>query len=74
MILKIKYEDYLTHKEQIHDILRDGYKFAVVLDDSFVVNSKNIQTLDIFKYAILNKQIESYEKIKEYKIQNILEI
>lgn len=74
MILKIKYEDYLTHKEQIHDILRDGYRFAVVLDDSFVVNSKNIQTLDIFKYAILNKQIESYEKIKEYKIQNILEI
>ena len=64
MILKIKYEDYLTHKEQIHDILRDGYRFAVVLDDSFVVNSKNIQTLDIFKYAILNKQIESYEKIK----------
>ena len=74
MILKIKYEDYLTHKEQIHDILRDGYRFAVVLDDSFVVTSKNIQTLDIFKYAILNKQIESYEKIKEYKIQNILEI
>ena len=74
MILKIKYEDYLTNKEKIHDILRDGYKFAVILDDSFDVNSKNVQTLDIFKYVILNKQLESYEKIKEYKIQNVLEI
>lgn len=74
MIIKIQYEDYLTHKEQIHDLLRDGYKFAVILDASFVVNSRNVQTLDIFKYVILNKQLELYEKIKELKIQNILEI
>lgn len=74
IILKIQYEDYLRNKEKIHDILRDGYKFAVILDDSFVVNSRNVPTLDIFKYVILNKQLEFYEKIKELKIQNILEI
>lgn len=74
MILKMQYEDYLSHKERIHDLLRDGYKIAVILDDSFVVNSRNVQILDIFKYAIINKQSESYDKIKELKIQNILEI
>ncbi len=74
MILKFQYEDYITHKEKIHDMIRDGYKIAVILDDSFVINTRNVQTLDIFKYVILNKQLESYEKIKELKIQNIIEI
>lgn len=74
MILKLQYEDYLVHKEKIHDLLRDGYKIAVILDDSFAINSRNVQILDIFKYAIINKQSESYEKIKELKIQNLLEI
>ena len=74
IILKIQYEDYLSHKEKIHDLLRDGYKIAVIIDDSFIINSKNIQTLDIFKFVIVNKQLEIYKKIKEYRIQNIIEI
>lgn len=74
MILKMQYEDYLSNKDKIHDLLRDGYKVAVILDDSFTINSRNVQTLDMFKYVILNKQLESYEKIKDLKIQNIIEI
>ncbi|MBR3163427.1 MAG: hypothetical protein IKF17_04955 [Clostridia bacterium] len=74
IILKIQYEDYLENKEKIHDLLREGYKFAVVLDKTLTISSKDIQTLDIFKYVILNKQLDSYEKIKNYKIQNIIEV
>lgn len=72
--LKIQYEDYTQNKEKIHDLLREGYKFAVVLDETLKVNDKDIQTLEIFKYAILNKQLKYYEQIKAYKLQNIIEI
>lgn len=74
IILKIKYEDYYENKEKIHNLIRDGYKFAVILDDTLKMEEKSIQTLDIFKYVILNKQLENYEQIKAYKIQNIIEI
>lgn len=74
IIIKMQYEEYLNNKEKVHNMLRDGYRIAIVLDDEFVVNSKNVQTLDIFKYIILNKQLSTYEKIKEYKVQNIIEV
>ena len=59
--LKIQYEDYTQNKEKIHDLLREGYKFAVVLDETLKVNDKDIQTLEIFKYAILNNKLEKKE-------------
>lgn len=74
IVLKIHYEDYMENKEKIHELLRQGYKFAVVLDETLKVNEREIQTLDIFKYVLLNKQLKSYEQIKSYKIQNIIEI
>ena len=52
--------------------MRKGYKIAIVMDDTFEVNAKNLQSLDMFKYVIVNKTFKDYEKIKDRK--NIIEI
>ena len=72
--IKIQYEDYAKNKDKIQELIRQGFKVSIVLDETFDVNSKSVETLKIFSYIIINKQLEKYDKIKSYKIQNIIEI
>lgn len=74
--LKIKYEDFKNKKQEIYDLMRDGYRFAVIIDNSFEVNNKNVEILQMFKFVILNKQIKKYDEFAPYKdsLQNVIEI
>ena len=56
--------------------MRDGYRFAVIIDNSFEVNNKNVEILQMFKFVILNKQIKKYDEFAPYKdsLQNVIEI
>lgn len=70
--IKIRYGKFIKNKEKVYDLMRKGYKIAIVMDDTFEVNAKNLQSLDMFKYVIVNKTFKDYEKIKDRK--NIIEI
>ena len=70
--LKIRYEKFLKNKDKIYELMREGYKITVVLDNSFEVNFKNLENLNMFKYVIVNKNFKDYEEIKKRK--NIIEI
>lgn len=74
--LKIKYELFIANKEKIYELIRDGFKITIILDNSFQANYKTIDTLSIFKYVIVNKDIKNYNEIVKYKknIKNIIEI
>lgn len=88
--LKIKYSDFSKNKQQVYDLMRSGFKIAVILDKSFEVNYENIEKLDMFSYVLINKDTEEYEKIEDYfksnnneekylnqvniKIKNLIEI
>lgn len=74
--LKIKYEDFNKKKEDIYNLMREGYRFAIIIDNSFEVDYKNIQCLEMFKYIILNKQLDFYEEFKKNKLnlENVIEI
>ena len=84
--LKIKYNDFSKNKQQIYDLMRSGFKIAVILDKSFEVNYENIEKLNMFSYVLINKESEEYEKIVNYfknntestdnkeKIKNLIEI
>ena len=50
--------------------MRDGYKITIILDNSFEINYKNIESLSVFKYVIVNNEIINYKK----RIKNIIEI
>ena len=74
--LKIKYESFIKEKEKIYDLMRDGYKITIILDNSFEINYKNIESLSVFKYVIVNRDLKNYNEIINYKkrIKNIIEI
>lgn len=74
--LKIKYENFLETKQEIYDLMREGYRITVILDNSFVPNFKDIESLKIFEYVIINQGLKYYEDIIENKgnLHNIIEI
>ena len=54
--LKVRYEYYLENKEKIYELMREGYRFAIILDNSFEVDYKNMENLKMFKYVLLNRE------------------
>ena len=74
--IKIKYEFFIENKEKIYELIKEGFKITLILDNSFKVNYKTIDTLEVFKYVILNKDLKNYNEIIKYKqnIKNIIEI
>lgn len=74
--LKIKYEQFLENKEKIYELMREGYKITVVLDNSFEATFKEIESLKMFEFIIINKNLKKYEEIINNKgdLQNIIEI
>lgn len=74
--LKIKHEEFLKNKEVVYDLMREGFKITIILDNSFEVNFKNIESLQMFEFVIINKNLKQYEEIicNKENIHNIIEI
>lgn len=75
--LKIRHEYYVENKEVIYELMREGFKFSIILDNSFEVNYKNMESLKMFKCVLLNKDAKQYDEIKQFNneiINNIIEI
>ena len=74
--LKIRYEQFVQNKETIYELMRSGYKITIILDNSFDVTFKNIETLEMFEFVIVNKDLKKYNEIKQniQELNNIIEI
>lgn len=75
--LKIRYEHYLENQEKVHQLMREGFAFTIILDNSFEVNYKNMENLKMFKNVLLNKESKHYSQIikaNENIDNNIIEI
>lgn len=74
--LKIRYKNFFENKEKIYDLMRKGFKIAIVLDETFEVNFKNMQNLNMFNYVIVSKKLKRYDEIIQDKVMldNIIEI
>lgn len=74
--LKIKYEEFEKNKEVVYDLMRDGFGITVILDNSFEPTYKNIESLKMFDFIILNRNLKQYENIMDYKeeMKNVIEI
>lgn len=74
--LKIKYEQFIQNKEIIYDLMRNGYKITIILDNSFDVTFKNIETLQMFEFVIISRDLKKYNEIKQEvkELHNIIEI
>lgn len=74
--LKIRYEYFLKEQDTVFELMRQGYKITVILDNSFEPSFKNIEGLQMFEFVIINKNLKQYDEIIENKdsIHNIIEI
>lgn len=55
---KIKYTDFLNNKNEFYDMKKEGYNFAVIIDDSYIDDITNFTTLQIFKYIIMEEEYD----------------
>ena len=74
--LKIKYEEFLKNSETVFELMREGYKITVILDNSFESNFKNIESLQMFEFVIINSNLKNYVEIMNSieNLHNIIEI
>ena len=74
--LKVKYEKFAKDKETIYELMRNGYKITIILDNSFEITYKNIETLQMFEFVIISKELKQYDEIKQNvkELNNIIEI
>lgn len=70
IVLKINYSDFLADKESYYAKMRLGFKYAIVIDEAFVMNDSNIRFLSIFKYIIISAKSTYYEDLE--KLENII--
>lgn len=69
IILKIDYKDFNNNKSTIYQLVQQGYKFCVNIDEEYEISPSNMKRLEIFAY-VLAKNITKY-KNKEYKLNLI---
>ena len=54
LIFKITYKDYKNNEKNIKNMIKNGYKIAVIIDNEFTINDKILLQLDMFYYIIIN--------------------
>jgi len=70
LILSINYTDFEKEsKDELYKIMRQGYKFAIVLDNDLKLSEKDIGRLEIFSHILVSEKAKIYNQI--IKIKNI---
>lgn len=60
IIIKIKYTEYLSYKEIINTLIKDGFQVAVEIDDKYNYDDNSRLWLDIFKYIIVTREKKNF--------------
>ena len=60
--LKVPYEDLEKNKKAIFELMKEGYKFAIELDNS-LKDASEIDKLGMFSYIIVPKKVRLYKEI-----------
>ena len=70
--MKLFYKDFIVNKEKIYELIKDGFKFSVIIDDTYD-NVEKIETdiFKVFEYIILYnkkeyKEFDNYNNIISY--------
>lgn len=74
IIFKIHNKEFLENKELIYSLMKDGFKFAIIINDDFKYSDTAVKKLEIFKFILVPEESKHYEKFKENenKISNTI--
>ena len=68
--LKVKYENLEKNKKYIFELMKEGYKFALVLDNT-IKDPAEVEKLTMFYYIIVPKSVKLYKELmRRYKKVN----
>ena len=62
VILLVRYDDLIRYKSKIKKLFKDGYKFAVILDEDTRIEEKNISILSFVEFIFVDKKITNVVK------------
>lgn len=54
IVLMFKYSDYSKYKDEINEWIKNGFRVAIYIDDSFKYDDISNEWLTIFDYIITN--------------------
>ena len=57
--MQIDYSDLETCKKEVYNLISEGYRFAVELDDSYIDEKIEAQRLDVFEFILVSKEYKS---------------
>ena len=63
LVLKLSYEDFLSNKEKVYELTRNGFKVALKIDKTFEFNEENIKLLKLFAFMVTDDE-QIYDKVK----------
>lgn len=65
LIFKVTYKDYKNNEINIKNMIKNGYKIAVIIDNEFTINDKILLQLDMFYYIIINDDKLNFKELKD---------
>ena len=63
--LKVPSSIHFTKKESIYELMREGYQFAVEIDNKFSPTQANLKELNLFQCILISAQNPKYDLIKK---------
>ena len=67
VILKISYTNFINNKELIYSLIKDGFKFGIIIDDKFKASLLELKKLAVFDYILVPNQDKNYDVIQKYE-------
>lgn len=74
VMIELNYSAFVKNKEKIYELLKNGYKFALLLDDSFEISASEMQRLSMFQYVLVSRKHKCYDELVKNRQKNLLEI
>ncbi len=66
--LRVTYSDYLKYKKDLLALNKEGYHFAVIIDDKYeAYAARNEIELNLFSFVIIEDEKYNYTEFKKYK-------
>jgi hypothetical protein len=59
IVFKIKYLDFLDYRDDVYELIKNGYKFSIILLSDDVIDEINFQKLGVFTYIINNGNMDN---------------
>jgi len=75
LMVKIPYEMFIKNKDLIYRLMKRGFRFAIIIDDTFEGTLDAIAKLNVFKYILVNENTKWFHNIIDnIDEKNIIEI